>query len=157
MSPFLRKVKTASGATAVQIVEKKHGRRTILEHLGSAHSDAELAVLVEIGIGKLNADHRLRGSLQMDLAGYGRYCGELHLMRVDRPLNHLQARVGEIAAPYAGLIDLLRPGMNVRFSREHPTPLATEPGRHPEPGRDDLAALVEDLEAEPDFHSGGVI
>lgn len=96
----------------------------------------------------LNADHRLRGSLQMDLDGYGRYCGELHLMRVDRPLNHLQARVGEIAAPYAGLIDLLRPGMNVRFSREHPTPLATEPGRHPEPGRDDLAALVEDVEAE---------
>lgn len=38
-------------------------------------------------------------------------------MRVDRPLNHLQARVGEIAAPYAGLIDLLRPGMNVRFVR----------------------------------------
>lgn len=62
MSPFLRKVKTASGATAVQIVEKKHGRRTIVEHLGSAHSDAELAVLVEIGIGKLNA-----GQDQLDL------------------------------------------------------------------------------------------
>lgn len=63
----------------------------------------------------VNADQRLRGSLQMDLAGYGRYCGEIHLMRTDRPLNHLQARVAEIATPYVGLVDLLRPGMTVRF------------------------------------------
>lgn len=63
----------------------------------------------------VNADRRLTGSLQMDLAGYGRYAGEIHLMRADRPLNHLQARVAEIAAPYLGLVDLLRPGMTVRF------------------------------------------
>lgn len=63
----------------------------------------------------LNADQRLRGSLQQDLAGYGRYAGEIHLMRTDRPLNHLQARVGEVAAPYLGLIDQLRPGMTVRL------------------------------------------
>ena len=62
MSPFLRKVKTASGAVAVQIVEKKHGQRRILEHLGSAHSQAELAALVEIGTQKLNA-----GQEQLDL------------------------------------------------------------------------------------------
>lgn len=62
MSPFLRKVKTASGAVAVQIVEKKHGQRRILEHLGSAHSEAELAALVEIGTRKLNA-----GQDQLDL------------------------------------------------------------------------------------------
>ena len=49
MSPFLRKVKTASGATAVQIVEKRHGIRTILEHLGSAHDEAELAALMQAG------------------------------------------------------------------------------------------------------------
>lgn len=55
VSPFLRKVRTASGATAVQVVEKKHGQRRILEHLGSAHSEAELAALVEIGIQKLNS------------------------------------------------------------------------------------------------------
>ena len=65
----------------------------------------------------VNADQRLKGSLQLDLAGYGRYAGEIHLMRTDRPLNHLQARVGEIAAPYLGLVDLLRPGMTVRFER----------------------------------------
>jgi len=46
VSPFVRKVKTASGATAVQIVEKRNGRRRILEHVGSAHDEAELAVLV---------------------------------------------------------------------------------------------------------------
>lgn len=46
MSPYLRKVKTASGATAVQIVEKRNGRRSIVEHLGSAHDPTELAVLV---------------------------------------------------------------------------------------------------------------
>ena len=50
MSPFLRKVKTASGATAVQIVEKRHGIRTILEHLGSAHDEAELAALMQAAL-----------------------------------------------------------------------------------------------------------
>ena len=62
MSPFLRKVKTASGAVAVQIVEKKHGQRRILEHLGSAHTESELATLIEIGTRKLNA-----GQEQLDL------------------------------------------------------------------------------------------
>ena len=54
MSPYLRKVKTASGATAVQIVEKRRGVRTILEHLGSAHDEAELAALLRIGRDKLH-------------------------------------------------------------------------------------------------------
>ncbi len=56
MSPFLRKVKTASGATAVQIVEKRRGQRRILEHLGSAHTDAELAALMRIGQDKLHVN-----------------------------------------------------------------------------------------------------
>ena len=56
MSPFLRKVKTASGATAVQIVEKRGGVRTILEHLGSAHDEAELVALLRIGHDKLHAN-----------------------------------------------------------------------------------------------------
>lgn len=54
MSPFLRKVSTASGATAVQIVEKRHGQRKIVEHLGSAHTEAELAALMQIGREKLH-------------------------------------------------------------------------------------------------------
>lgn len=55
MSPFVRKVKTASGATAVQIVEKRGGQRRILEHVGSAHDETELAVLVSA------AQQRLHG------------------------------------------------------------------------------------------------
>lgn len=54
MSPFLRKVKTGSGATAVQIVDKTGGKYRIIEHLGSAHTDAELAVLINAGRDKLN-------------------------------------------------------------------------------------------------------
>ena len=50
------KVKTASGATAVQIVEKKHGQRTILEHVGSARDETELAALLQAGRDKLHAN-----------------------------------------------------------------------------------------------------
>jgi len=35
---FLRKVKTASGATAVQIAGKENTRDVVLELLGSAHT-----------------------------------------------------------------------------------------------------------------------
>mgnify|MGYP001489417824 CR=1 FL=1 len=42
---FVRKVKTASGATAVQIAERIGGRDKVLEHLGSAHTD-ELGALL---------------------------------------------------------------------------------------------------------------
>jgi hypothetical protein len=48
MGLFVRKVRTASGATAVQIASKTRGVRTIVEHLGSAHDDAQLAVLIAI-------------------------------------------------------------------------------------------------------------
>ena len=45
MSPYVRTVKTGSGATAVQIVySSRRGSREI-EHLGSAHDDAGVEVL----------------------------------------------------------------------------------------------------------------
>ncbi len=44
---WIRRVPTASGATAVQIAEYAHGRRRIVAHVGSAHTDAELGVLME--------------------------------------------------------------------------------------------------------------
>jgi hypothetical protein len=47
-------VKTTSGATAVQIVEKRSGVRRILEHLGSAHSEADLAALMQAAQHRLN-------------------------------------------------------------------------------------------------------
>ncbi|WP_433874881.1 IS1634 family transposase [Sinomonas atrocyanea] len=54
MSPYIRKVKTGSGATAVQIVEKRSGVRRILEHVGSAHGEADLAVLLQAAQDRLN-------------------------------------------------------------------------------------------------------
>jgi len=44
---YVRKVRTASGAVAVQVVRKLRGQRTILAHVGSAHTDAQLGILLE--------------------------------------------------------------------------------------------------------------
>ena len=44
---FIRRVRTGSGATAVQIAEYAGGRQRIVTHVGSAHSEAELGVLLE--------------------------------------------------------------------------------------------------------------
>ncbi|PCC18686.1 hypothetical protein CIK79_10520 [Brevibacterium aurantiacum] len=49
----MRKVPTASGATAVQIADKTGGKYRIVEHLGSAHTPEDLAALVEAGKAKL--------------------------------------------------------------------------------------------------------
>jgi hypothetical protein len=68
VAPYVRTVKTASGATAVQIVySSRRGARDI-EHIGSAHDDAELAVL------KAAAQQRMTGGqgeldLGLDRAG----------------------------------------------------------------------------------------
>jgi hypothetical protein len=43
---FIRRVRTASGATAVQIAEYVAGRQRIVKHVGSAHTEAELGVLM---------------------------------------------------------------------------------------------------------------
>lgn len=52
---YIRRVRTASGAIAVQICEKVSGRVRVVEHLGSAHDDASLAVLVVLGKQKIDA------------------------------------------------------------------------------------------------------
>ena len=44
---WVRRVRTASGATAVEIAESVAGRRRIVRHLGSAHDEGELGLLVE--------------------------------------------------------------------------------------------------------------
>lgn len=54
MASFIRKVPTASGARAVQIVHKQ-GRAVVgIEHIGSAHDEAQLAVLMEIAHQRLH-------------------------------------------------------------------------------------------------------
>jgi hypothetical protein len=44
---YVRKVRTASGAVAVQVARKNRGRVEIVAHVGSAHTDAELGVLLD--------------------------------------------------------------------------------------------------------------
>ena len=60
---FVRKVRTASGATAVQIAERQGGRDKVLEHLGSAHTDTELSALLEVARRKIYP-----GQGELDLA-----------------------------------------------------------------------------------------
>jgi hypothetical protein len=45
VSPYLRTVKTTSGATAVQIVHSSRRGSRDIEHIGSAHDDVELELL----------------------------------------------------------------------------------------------------------------
>lgn len=62
MSSFIRKVKTKSGATAVQVV-RKSGRQVIaIKHFGSAHTPERLALLLEIA-----RQHLLSGQLSLFL------------------------------------------------------------------------------------------
>ena len=50
---FIRRVRTASGATAVQIAEYAGGWQRIVKHVGFAHTAAELGVLLEMARGLL--------------------------------------------------------------------------------------------------------
>ena len=53
---FIRKVKTKSGATAVQIVQKEGGRISKLKHLGSAHNPKDLKTLISLAKERLQGD-----------------------------------------------------------------------------------------------------
>lgn len=55
---FIRKVKTASGATAVQIAHKKYGRIVKIEHIGSAHNKEELEALLVLAKERLRGEQR---------------------------------------------------------------------------------------------------
>ncbi len=62
--PYVRTVKTASGATAVQIVCSSHRGSRQIEHLGSAHDGAELELLKAAARQKLAAG---QGELDLGL------------------------------------------------------------------------------------------
>jgi len=62
VAAYVRTVKTASGATAVQIVHSSRRSARDIKHLGSAYDDAELEVL------KAAARYRLTaGQAELDL------------------------------------------------------------------------------------------
>jgi len=68
VASFVRKVPTASGATAVQVVHK-HGRAVVgIDHVGSAHDDVQLAVLMQVAAKRLRPG---QGVLDLDGAGAG--------------------------------------------------------------------------------------
>lgn len=58
MGLFVRKVRTASGAIAVQVAHTKRGVQKIVEHIGSARSDAEVAALVQVAKDKIVGDQQ---------------------------------------------------------------------------------------------------
>jgi hypothetical protein len=56
---FVRRVGTASGATAVQIVHKR-GRTVLgIDHIGSAHDEGQLAMLLETTRARLHAGQQM--------------------------------------------------------------------------------------------------
>lgn len=62
MTSFIRKVKTKSGATAVQIEHKRGRERIGITHIGSAHNEAELKALLALAHEKMH-----EGQLSFDL------------------------------------------------------------------------------------------
>jgi hypothetical protein len=56
---FVRRVRTASGATAVQIVHKR-GRTVLgIDHIGSAHDEGQLAILLETARARLHTGQQM--------------------------------------------------------------------------------------------------
>src|SRR5689334_4066655 len=53
VSRFVRRVRTASGAVAVQVVTKQGGEVLDVDHVGSAHSDTELSILLDVAASRL--------------------------------------------------------------------------------------------------------
>ncbi len=52
---YIRKVKTASGATAVQIAHSAYGKVIRIDHIGSAHNVEELQLLQSLAKIKLSS------------------------------------------------------------------------------------------------------
>ncbi|WOQ15464.1 IS1634 family transposase [Raineyella sp. W15-4] len=76
-SRFVRKVRTASGAVAVQIVTREGRQVVAVDHVGSAHTDAELGLLMAAARERLVPD----GQDMLDLG----------------PVEQAGARLGDVA------------------------------------------------------------
>jgi transposase len=71
VASFVRKVPTASGAQAVQIVHKR-GRAVVgIEHIGSGHDEAQLALLMEIARQRLHPGQQVLDPQTGDSSGVG--------------------------------------------------------------------------------------
>lgn len=67
MAMYVRKGVTKSGAMQVQIVTKQGRQIVNVEHVGSARSDADVAVMVEIAKERIREHARSAGSVEFDL------------------------------------------------------------------------------------------
>ena len=74
--PYVRTVKTASGAWAVQIVYSSHRGSRDIEHIGSAHDDAEVELLKAVARQQMAAG---QGVLDLGLAGNPEAGGPLEI------------------------------------------------------------------------------
>ena len=68
MCPYVRTVKTASGARAVQIVHSSRRGSRDIEHIGSAHTDADLELLKAVARQRMAAGQQ---ELDLGLAAAG--------------------------------------------------------------------------------------
>ncbi|PRQ10564.1 transposase [Corynebacterium sp. 13CS0277] len=84
MSPFIRQVRTTSGATAVQVVFSQRGGKKNLRHVGSAHTPAELELLLA----------RAREILQGDQLAFDFGLVESPVGSVDNPVPVTSQRAG---------------------------------------------------------------
>jgi len=83
---FIRKVRTKSGATAVQVARYVGGRQEIVKHIGSAHTDVELGMLLERARAWLEPDQQ---ALDLDVTPQ---------VPVEKPLARGQSALLEPAA-----------------------------------------------------------
>jgi hypothetical protein len=86
VSPYVRTVKTASGARAVQIVHSSRRGLRDIEHIGSAHDDAELELLKAAARQRLAAG---QGELELGLAPAGSTGGGGALPITSSRMQHL--------------------------------------------------------------------
>ena len=86
MSPYVRTVKTASGATAVQIVHSSRRGSRDIEHIGSSHDEAGLEVLKAAARQRLVAG---QGELDLGLEPARRAAGGGSLPITSSRMGHL--------------------------------------------------------------------
>jgi hypothetical protein len=100
-APYVRTVKTASGARAVQIVHSSRRGSRDIEHIGSAQDDAELELLRAAARQRLAA-----GQGELDLGLDLRPAGEPGKAGAGSPLPITSSRMGHLCdglAAQAGL------------------------------------------------------
>src|SRR4051812_49499995 len=97
MSPYVRTVKTSSGATAVQIVYSFSKGSRQIEHLGSAHDDAGVELLKAAARQRLAAG---QGELDLGLSSTSPSGAAVGGGVPGAALPRTRARVGD---PWGGL------------------------------------------------------